>query len=235
MPSGELVATMLDGLSDLMTQATRAGSLTLMQRAVLVTAAASTLGDSYCSLAWGKKLAAESGSDVAAAVIRGEDERLDTAVRALAQWARAVATDPNDIEEIDAADMQKLIDLLRRFFPVILLDLSPGIGLRGTIPRWAFGCADEIVAIATPTRGSLRRAGRMLAYLGERRPEVPITLALNMVPRRPDDDRDPGERLGHERPGVDSGESADRLLLPLSERERGVPRQLRPRRQAGGA
>ncbi|HTU87985.1 MAG TPA: AAA family ATPase [Solirubrobacteraceae bacterium] len=95
-------------------------------------------------------------------------------------------TDPNDIEAIDAADMQALIDLLRRFFPVILLDLSPGIGLRGTIPRWAFGCADEIVAIATPTRGSLRRAGRMLAYLGERRPEVPITLALNMVPRRPD-------------------------------------------------
>ena len=96
-------------------------------------------------------------------------------------------TDPNNIEDIDAADMQKLIDLLRRFFPVILLDLSPGIGLRGTMPRWAFGCADEIVAIATPTRGSLRRAGRMLGYLGERRPEVPITLALNMVPRRPDD------------------------------------------------
>jgi len=95
-------------------------------------------------------------------------------------------TDPSDIENIDAADMQALIELLRRFFPVILLDLSPGIGLRGTIPRWAFGCADEIVAIATPTRGSLRRAGRMLSYLSERRPDVPITLALNMVPRRPD-------------------------------------------------
>ncbi len=95
-------------------------------------------------------------------------------------------TNPSDIEDIDATDMQKLIDLLQRFFPVILLDLSPGIGLRGTIPRWAFGCADEIVAIATPTRGSLRRAGRMLSYLAERRPDVPITLALNMVPRRPD-------------------------------------------------
>jgi MinD-like ATPase involved in chromosome partitioning or flagellar assembly len=69
---------------------------------------------------------------------------------------------------------------------VILLDLSPGIGLRGTIPRWAFGVADEIVAVATPTRGSLRRAGRMLGYLGEHRPNAPITLALNMVPKRPD-------------------------------------------------
>ena len=89
--------TTLEGLSDLMGQATQAGSLTLRQRAVLVTAAASTLGDSYCSLAWGKKLAEEVGPDVAAAVIRGEDEGLDSSERALAQWARAVATDPNAI------------------------------------------------------------------------------------------------------------------------------------------
>jgi MinD-like ATPase involved in chromosome partitioning or flagellar assembly len=96
-------------------------------------------------------------------------------------------TNPQEIEQLTAEDMQALLELLQRFFPVILLDLSPGIGLRGTIPRWAFSVADEIVAIATPTRGSLRRAGRMLAYLTERRPEVPITLALNMVPRRPDE------------------------------------------------
>jgi MinD-like ATPase involved in chromosome partitioning or flagellar assembly len=96
-------------------------------------------------------------------------------------------TNPHEIEQLTAEDMQSLLELLQRFFPVILLDLSPGIGLRGTIPRWAFSVADEIVAIATPTRGSLRRAGRMLAYLTEHRPEVPITLALNMVPRRPDE------------------------------------------------
>jgi MinD-like ATPase involved in chromosome partitioning or flagellar assembly len=96
-------------------------------------------------------------------------------------------TDPAEIEQLDAADMQTLLELLQRFFPVVLLDLSPGIGLRGTIPRWAFGAADEIVAIATPTRGSLRRAGRMLGYLAEHRPDVPITLALNMVPERPDE------------------------------------------------
>ena len=98
----------LDGLSDLMSQATPAGSLTLMQRAVLVTAAASTLGDSYCSLAWGKKLADEAGSEVAVAVIRGEDESLDEADQALAQWARAVASDPNAIA---AGDLQSLRDV----------------------------------------------------------------------------------------------------------------------------
>jgi MinD-like ATPase involved in chromosome partitioning or flagellar assembly len=96
-------------------------------------------------------------------------------------------SDPSEIERLEIGDMQALLALLRRFFPVILLDLSPGIGLRGTIPRWAFASADEIIAITTPTRGSLRRAGRMLAYLGQQRPEVPVTLALNMVPRRPDE------------------------------------------------
>ena len=97
----------LQGLSDLMEQSTRAGSLTFRQRSVLVTAAASTLGDSYCSLAWGKKLAEVAGPVVAAAVIRGDDEGLDRAERALAQWARRVATDPNAIA-VD--DVQALRD-----------------------------------------------------------------------------------------------------------------------------
>jgi SAM-dependent methyltransferase/alkylhydroperoxidase family enzyme len=88
----------LDGLSDLMGQATGAGSLTFRQRALLVTAAASTLGDSYCSLAWGKKLAGELGAELAAAVIRGEDDDLDADEKALVRWARSVAIDPNAIE-----------------------------------------------------------------------------------------------------------------------------------------
>jgi alkylhydroperoxidase family enzyme len=97
----------LDGLSDLMGQVTEAGSLTLRQRALLVTTAASTLGDSYCSLAWGKKLAAALGSEVAAAVIRGAEDGLDAQERALVRWARSVATDPNAIE---AGEVQGLRD-----------------------------------------------------------------------------------------------------------------------------
>ncbi len=100
--------TTLEGLSDLMGQATLAGSLTHRQRAVLVTAAASTLGDSYCSLAWGKKLAVETSPEVAGAVIRGSDDDLDPVEQALAHWARAVATDPNAIE---ARDVQRLRDV----------------------------------------------------------------------------------------------------------------------------
>jgi alkylhydroperoxidase family enzyme len=94
----------LDGLSDLLGEVTRAGGLTFRQRCVLVTAAASTLGDSYCSLAWGKKLADVAGPEAAGAVIGGDDGGLASEERALAKWARLVATDPNAIgpEDVDA-------------------------------------------------------------------------------------------------------------------------------------
>jgi uncharacterized peroxidase-related enzyme len=99
----------LDGLAGLMDEVTRAGSLTLAQRSVLVSAAASALGDSYCSLAWGKRLADTAGPDVAAAVIRdAATDGLDVADRALARWARKVAADPNGV---DAADVQMLRDV----------------------------------------------------------------------------------------------------------------------------
>lgn len=126
-------------------------------------------------------------------VLRAQD-RIDSPgalapyLKALPGGAQLLAgpTEPSDIEGLEASDMQHLLELMKRFFPVVLIDLSPGIGLRGTIPRWAFKVADEIVAIATPTRGSVRRAGRMFSHLTSQRPGVPITLVLNMVPRRPD-------------------------------------------------
>jgi uncharacterized peroxidase-related enzyme len=98
----------LDGLSDLLGETTRAGSLSLAQRAVLVTAAASALGDSYCSMAWGKKLAEATSPEVAAAVIGGGTEGLDEAGQALADWARLMTKDPN---AITADDVQALRDV----------------------------------------------------------------------------------------------------------------------------
>ena len=46
----------LNRLFDLMSQAFAPSGLDFRQRGILVTAAASSLGDSYCSLAWGGKL-----------------------------------------------------------------------------------------------------------------------------------------------------------------------------------
>lgn len=94
-------------LFGLVDDAARTADLTFRQRGILVAACASTLGDSYCSLAWGTKLAgAAEDADLAAGVLRGEDPS-DPAERALAAWARKVAGDPNrtgpeDVEELRA-------------------------------------------------------------------------------------------------------------------------------------
>jgi alkylhydroperoxidase family enzyme len=97
----------LDGLSALLGHVTRSGSLTYRQRAILVTACASSLGDSYCSLAWGNRLAGEGGAEFAESVLRGDDGPLDSSERALARWARRLARDPN---ATTAADVQSLRD-----------------------------------------------------------------------------------------------------------------------------
>ena len=95
----------LDGLSDLLGHVVRAGSLTYRQRGILITSCASALGDSYCSLAWGNKLAAEAGVGVAEHVLRGDDAPLDDSERVLARWARQLARDPNSTT---AGDVQAL-------------------------------------------------------------------------------------------------------------------------------
>jgi putative flavoprotein involved in K+ transport len=100
-------AAALDQLSELLRHVVRAGSLTFRARGILVTSCASALGDSYCSLAWGKKLAAEAGDDFAAGVLRGDDGELDESEKALAAWARQIARDPNNT---DASDVRRLRD-----------------------------------------------------------------------------------------------------------------------------
>ncbi len=99
---------MLTGLFDLMGMATSAARLTLRQRGILVAATCSALGDSYCCLAWGSRLARASTARTAADVILGNDHRLTTEERALAAWARAVTRDASHTTE---ADVQALRDV----------------------------------------------------------------------------------------------------------------------------
>ena len=126
-----------DKLFALVADAVELGGLTLRQRGLLITAMASTIGDSYCSLAWGNRLAREAGADVAGAVIRHDDEPLDAADRALAVWARAVARDANattpaDLEPLRAAGFDDrqifaitLFVALRRAFSTVNDALGP--------------------------------------------------------------------------------------------------------------
>ncbi|MFG1707458.1 carboxymuconolactone decarboxylase family protein [Nonomuraea sp. M3C6] len=91
----------VSGLFDLMGQAGKAAGLSYRQRGILVAACASVLGDSYCSLAWGSKLADATDARTASGVLRGDDDGLSAAERAMASWARKVARDPNGIGRAD--------------------------------------------------------------------------------------------------------------------------------------
>jgi alkylhydroperoxidase family enzyme len=94
-------------LMDQLGQAAAAAGLSYRQRAVLVAASAAGLGDPHCSLAWGRRLAVEAGDDVAAAVLRGDDDVLEPGDRALARWARQLARDPNGTTPADVEALRE--------------------------------------------------------------------------------------------------------------------------------
>ena len=73
------------------------GSTTLTEReqAIVVAATVSAFGDSYCSLAWGSKLAKLAGDETAGRVIAGAlPGDLSAREAALCEWCRTVAHDP---------------------------------------------------------------------------------------------------------------------------------------------
>ena len=137
------------GLFDLLRTTKNHADLTFRQMGILVTATASTLGDAYCSLAWGNKLAGVSDAETAAGVLSGDDQRLTEAESAMADWARKVVRDPNATTR---ADVQALRDAgfddaqifaitvfvaLRLAFSTIndALGAEPDAGLRQIVPE----------------------------------------------------------------------------------------------------
>jgi alkylhydroperoxidase family enzyme len=140
--------TLVTGLFDLMRQAITDHELSFRQRGILVAACASTLGDSYCSLAWGIKLAGVSDPETAAAVLSGTDEGLTADERALSSWARKVANDPNgttpeDVGTLRAAGFSDAqifavttFIALRLAFSTVndALGVGPDVALRSSAP-----------------------------------------------------------------------------------------------------
>ena len=80
--------------------------LTEADIAVLVVATAAARSDSYCSLAWGRKLAKLIGPDAAGSVIAGGLEGLDERAQALSVWARQVVADPNATSTTDVQTLR---------------------------------------------------------------------------------------------------------------------------------
>jgi alkylhydroperoxidase family enzyme len=94
-------------LFELMSEAFKPSRLDFRQRGILVSAAASTLGDSYCSLAWGGKLSGAADPTIAVGVLKGTDAGLTAQEKAAASWARKMVTDPN---ATTPEDLQKMRD-----------------------------------------------------------------------------------------------------------------------------
>ena len=83
-------------------------ALSMRDRAILVCTTAATVGDSYCALAWGNKLASEADPNTAAAVLqRKETSALTAREQALASWAQKVVRDPNAITARDVEALRK--------------------------------------------------------------------------------------------------------------------------------
>lgn len=143
--------TTVAGLFALLAQVSSGSSgerLSLRQRSILVTACASAFGDSYCSLAWGNKLAKASDAQTAARVLEGVDVGLSNSERAMAVWARKVARDPNGTTAAEVAELRKagfsdaqifmitVFVALRLAFSTVndALGLRPDAALRSTVP-----------------------------------------------------------------------------------------------------
>jgi uncharacterized peroxidase-related enzyme len=155
-------AVLVTSLFDLMGQAVADQDLSFRQRGILVAACASTLGDSYCSLAWGSKLAGVSDPDLAASVIRGTDDGLADDERALASWARKVARDPNHITAQDVESLRSVgfndsqifaitvFTALRLAFSTVndALGVGPDAALQAAAPA----AVVEAIGFGRPTR-----------------------------------------------------------------------------------
>ena len=118
-----------------------ASTLTDRDLAVLVAATASTLGDSYCSFAWGEKLAKLSDGDTAAAVLGGTSrpEGLSEREAALGDWARQVVRDPNgttaaDVDRLRAAGLDDREIFDATFFVALRLAFSTVNDALGAAP-----------------------------------------------------------------------------------------------------
>jgi alkylhydroperoxidase family enzyme len=139
-----------DGLFGLLDGAAQIGQLSYRDKGILITAMASRMRDSYCSLAWGTRLAEATDPATAAAVIAGESsESMTVRDVALASWARKLAADPNSTSQED-------VDGLRRagFSDQQIVAVTAYVALRvafSTVNDAIGAAPDQERAVAAPS------------------------------------------------------------------------------------
>ncbi len=107
-------------LSYVLKRASDTAGLDVRQRTLLVTTSAATLGDAYCALAFGSKLAAVDSEDIAVGAISGDDSGLSAADRTLVAWARRVVGKPNAVTAADVDELRQLGYDDRQIFAITL-------------------------------------------------------------------------------------------------------------------
>ena len=92
----------------LRTQLMEGSTLSKRELAVCVCTSVANLGDSYCSLAWGKTLADAADPGTAAAALSVERrDGLPQRERALADWARKVVKNPTGTTRADVENLRE--------------------------------------------------------------------------------------------------------------------------------
>lgn len=116
-------------------------SLSDRERVIVVSATVSALGDSYCSLAWGSRLASLIGDEPASRVVEDCDPDLLTQrERALAHWVRKVARDPNSTKQTDVDALREAGFGDREIFEATAL---AALRLAFSIVNDALGCQPD--------------------------------------------------------------------------------------------
>ncbi|PKH40443.1 Ubiquinone/menaquinone biosynthesis C-methylase UbiE [Nocardioides alpinus] len=118
-------------------------AMTVAERGVATITATRLVGDTYCPLAWGDKLAGFASPDVAVSVMGGSDELLDDRSRAIAAWAGKVATAPqavtaSDVRAVRAAGFDDAQVLSLTVFVALRLAFSTVNGALGARPEQAY-------------------------------------------------------------------------------------------------
>jgi uncharacterized peroxidase-related enzyme len=169
---------------DLLQQVASAGGLTFRQRGILISACAATMGDSYCSLAWGSRLAGETDPETAAGVLTGDDGKLTPAEQVMARWARTVARDPNAAGEADVRMLREAGFSDAEIFAITLfvalrLAFSTVNDALGARPDAAYrSAAPEAVLTAVTFGRPIAEAGAETELAPRRAPQpVPLPLA----------------------------------------------------------
>jgi alkylhydroperoxidase family enzyme len=140
----------MQGFIDLRRGLREGSTLTPRDFSVMVCAAAAELGDAYCALAFGHRLAGDAGPELAAAVLRDQPHPgLTARDRALAGWARRVVRDPNrttaaDVDALRAAGLgdREIFDATAWIaFRIAFSTVNDALGAR---PDWQL--RDEVPA-----------------------------------------------------------------------------------------